>query len=344
MGEGSSAIATKIRSKFGKFLTLADYKILTQKGDINDAITFISSLPQYSEAFKGTAGMALRRGTAEEVFEKHFYSVYEELLNFSFTVKEGFISYYIKREEIRQIINAATYIGAGVSDLIAYNFPAFLVSDVRFDVNELMASADFRQFVSALENTDYYNILLPLADSVKFPEIPVIEKALIDHYYTWLLESIKNGYPDEEQPELEKCVRHAVDIHNLKLCYRLKGLLGLSAEETEKYIIELYGSFKKEDIVQLLSAGDSKEMLQQIVKLPWLNVEPETADKGFEYILGISDYKYYRSRLFMSENESIVLYSFMDLLRKEKGNLITVIEGIRYSVDPSQIENMLIIP
>ena len=53
--------------------------------------------------------------------------------------------------------------------------------------------------------------------------------------------------------------------------------------------------------------------------------------------------RYYDAKLALSQCDSTVIYSLTELLQIENRNLTTVIEGVRYSLEPSQIEKMLIL-
>ena len=66
----------------------------------------------------------------------------------------------------------------------------------------------------------------------------------------------------------------------------------------------------------------------------------ETQD--FELLIRKSNLDYYAKKLRMSQYDSVVLHSLMELSELENTNLTTVIEGVRYSLTSDSITEMLV--
>lgn len=68
-------------------------------------------------------------------------------------------------------------------------------------------------------------------------------------------------------------------------------------------------------------------------------------DKEYIYIEYFTDeIRYHLSNrmMFYANNPALVFYAYVLLLDIELQNIITIIEGVRYKVDPKEIEEMLI--
>ena len=63
----------------------------------------------------------------------------------------------------------------------------------------------------------------------------------------------------------------------------------------------------------------------------------------YDRAVNMANESFYRDKLFLSQYSSVIFYSFMELLDIENKNITTIIEGLRYSLEPSEIEKMLII-
>ena len=58
---------------------------------------------------------------------------------------------------------------------------------------------------------------------------------------------------------------------------------------------------------------------------------------------GAMNYRFFRHRLALSENETEALYSLMVLFETEAMNIYRIIEGVRYGLPPEEIEKYIII-
>ncbi len=344
MADGSAAVIAKIRSKYGNMLKRSDYLNLISKGSVSGVIDALGTYPAFKAEFDLEPEHLSHRGQLEQLLRKRVFRIYTELCRFNSSNFGSFYSYLVKREEISQIISAAMFTSAGVYEYFIFRFPVFFKQYSSFDLMSLANLRSFSDLLTALKGTPYYDVLAPLSQYGKvFPQIREIETALGEYFNKWLCGSIKNEFSGDERNELKKVVMRTSDMFNLKLCYRFKGLFKLSTQSIMENHIPVYLRFSKDDMEELLTAADSEPILPLILKHPYFKRCPDDATESFESAVDTSNLFYYRDRIYMSRYDSVILYSFMELLDNENKNLTKIIEGLRYSLPPSEIEKMLII-
>lgn len=132
-------------------------------------------------------------------------------------------------------------------------------------------------------------------------------------------------------------------MYNIKICYRLKGLFKMSTEDVVAHTLPFCDRFDKKTMEQILMKADNEPILPLLLKLPYFKDINEEQATDIETAVYTSNKRYYDAKLALSQCDSTVIYSLTELLQIENRNLTTVIEGVRYSLEPSQIEKMLIL-
>lgn len=345
MSANSAALIAKAHCKLGQFLTESDYKLLMAKSNVSEIVSVLKNYPSFSDDFASVSTTSIRRKQTEEIIQKRIFRIYQRLKRFKQGTGDTFYDYPIKNAEIGQIIAACMYLNAGVRDLFILQYPVYLDSIICFDLMRLSQATSFSDVLQVLKDTPYYEVLKPLSEGLSgnaFPDIKDIEFALTSYFYQWLDLRLKKDFSGKQRDELKKCCMRAADYHNIRLCYRYKGLFKMSGEQVMKYRIPYHLNFSKADMEQLLIDSDREDILGLILKLKYF--KGYTKDNcDFQLMIKQTNYNYYCSLIRISQYDSVVLFSLMGLLQTETENLITVIEGVRYSLPPSEIMSMLIV-
>lgn len=344
MSAGSSAVVAKARCKYGKMLTLSDYRQLAGKSDVSYVVAALKTLPGHKKYFSEVTESAVRRNLAEQLLYKWMIGNYTELCHFKFQQKNGFFRYLFKREEIAQIIKAIMYISAGEHENFILYFPMFLQKYSEVNFMELVKARTFKEIVTFLEGTPYYKVLKPLIpEGALFPEIRMVETVMGHHFHDWLTTIIKKEFHGKEREEIEKCVLHSADIYNMKLCYRLKGIYKMPNEQVMDNYLPYHYRFSERDMKAMLEKSDSEPIEGLIRKHPYFRHSKDIENADFETAVAYSNLHFFKDRLMLSQYDSVVLFSLVELMAIELSNLTTIIEGIRYSIPSAEIEKMLII-
>lgn len=203
MSAGSAAVIAKARAKYGGLLGLDEYKTLISKANVGEIVAQLKTYGDFCEDFSAVDN-TVRRSQAERLMEKRLFRIYDELRKFCPGSKNKFYDFLLIQEEIKQIINAAMYIGAGVYDLFIPGFPGYLTNICSYDILALSKARTFDEILDVLKGTPYYDVLAPLSDGTKaFPPIVSVDYELTKYLYTTLFSRIKKDMSGSERTEVE---------------------------------------------------------------------------------------------------------------------------------------------
>lgn len=149
MSAGSAAVIAKARAKYGGLLGLDEYKTLISKANVGEIVAQLKTYGDFCEDFSAVDN-TVRRSQAERLMEKRLFRIYDELRKFCPGSKNKFYDFLLIQEEIKQIINAAMYIGAGVYDLFIPGFPGYLTNICSYDIRALSKSRTFDEILDVL--------------------------------------------------------------------------------------------------------------------------------------------------------------------------------------------------
>lgn len=110
MSAGSAAVIAKARAKYGGLLGLDEYKTLISKANVGEIVAQLKTYGDFCEDFSAVDN-TVRRSQTERLMEKRLFRIYDELRKFCPGSKNKFYDFLLIQEEIKQIINAAMYIG-----------------------------------------------------------------------------------------------------------------------------------------------------------------------------------------------------------------------------------------
>ena len=119
----------------------------------------------------------------------------------------------------------------------------------------------------------------------------------------------------------------------------MKAFYGFTAEQIKKHQLKIAGTGRKLD--EYYNLETPEQMLE------WLSrheKQSEITDGAqIELKMQRDRFKKLEHSIYRSFSAPVVLYAFTELCSFETSNITHIIEGIRYGVDPSYIENNILI-
>lgn len=97
MSAGSAAVIAKARAKYGKLLSLDEYKTLISKANVGEIVTQLKTYDDFDKDFSGVDN-TVRRSQAERLMEKRLFRVYDELRKFCPAVKTSSMIFCLYRK------------------------------------------------------------------------------------------------------------------------------------------------------------------------------------------------------------------------------------------------------
>lgn len=341
----SGALATKIKAHYGKHLTENQYNELMHKHSVAEAAGYLKSQPGYTEIFKDIQETNARRGQIENILRRSEFFQYLELLNYNFDGKESFYASLIRRYEVEQILQKVQAINSGETVAYVAQVPTFISSYALFDFMSLSTVQDFDALMSKLKKTPYCKILLPLRpQNGQLIDYAACEQILYAHYYQELCNTIKNSFSGEQQKQLLYIISCQVELRDLEIIYRLIRFYDMPSEKIRHYLlpeIKTDGYIRSKLMEKFLSASSAEQFMEFFKASPYKNFIPENSP-SLEYSIAYIQYRLLSKKLAFSSYTPVIFIAYQFLSEIQIQNVITVIEGIRYQLDPDEIKKLVV--
>lgn len=340
MGE---AVTAKARAFNGTHLTKDDYNNLLHKKDIAGVVAYLKTTERYGDIFDGVNEKAIHRGLVEQTLSKQVFLTYMKFLKFMSAGKNSFCRYFIKEQEVKQILLAIMYINANSNEGYLVEMPGYLIDYVCFDMMKLAYAKSFDQLLEALADTPYYKVLKPFAKDSSDPKnLENCAIALRTRYIEWAIKAIENDYSGDTQKELKDIFLRRAELSNILLCYRRKKYFNESNERIENSLYHFYYRANIKKIENMLSRPDADKQFLLFLKKFYFRdkiaYDPDYIDLAItEY-----DYVYYKNKLNFTDSGIMALYSLIVLCETERSNLQKIIEGARYNRPPDETVKLLV--
>lgn len=339
-GLASNATVAKIRALHGKMLTKENYHEMLTRRSVPEIAEYLAETPRYKETLKDIDPMTIHRGFIETLLEKDNFDTYIRLCQFQQLNKEPFFDFLIEKAEINCILMLINSINTGVDRSYLNDLPGYIIKHTKLDLLELSSAGDFNQLMKLLRGTPYHKPLVrvPLSDdgTVDYTEC---ERRLRTQYYSNIIAEAEKAFPDSQCEEVVRMVKADIDFLNMVNAYRMKTFFGFSAEQIKAHQIKISNIGRKLDSYYALETPE--QMLEWLSKN---RLHSEITDGALiEVEMQRDKFHKLEHRIYRSFNAPVVLYAFTQLCDFETSNITHIIEGIRYGVDPSYIENNILI-
>lgn len=343
MSATSYAVSAKARAKYGKFLTDKDYVSILACQSVAEVMVYLKSHTHFASVLSEVNERDVHRGRLELLLRQYLFNEFDSLCRYDSNVSTGFSRYFIEKTEVEQIIRFLVLLNANATEKFIFQFPAFLSKHTELDVNMLANARDYDEFLEALRQTGYYDILKIYKPDEK-GQLPVsdIENKLYAHVFRHMLELIRKKTKGSERQELLNMFRTINDYSIFSRILRLKKYYHLPPEVIKTNILLDYCSLSPKLIDRMCEAESSAEVFRIMQSTGCGRLIGKI---GYKYAGDISprvQYKIAKKNIHFSSNPSVVMVAFMFLSETELMNVISMIEGIRYQLDPKIIQSLII--
>lgn len=340
----ANATITKAKAMYGRRLTDAGYKELAAKKTVSEAAEYLKKSTHFSEALSTLNTASVRRGHLETVLRKYNFDRFMQLCSFQDLGKTKFYDYQIVLSEILEILSVILHINGGRMDEYITAFPSYLISRTSFDLFEISKVRSMKELISVLRHTPYYQVLSQEADSEDGKaDYLRCELLLRTYYFKWLTEVVNRDFSGNTRTELLRQIEIQIDFINLINAYRMKKYYGLSVEEIEKHSLPFYGKLNQKKRYAIFSADNAEDFIAAVSKSVYGSKISYEGQDDFETAINRLRSAQARRALMFSDNPALSIYSFGYLMEVELSNVITVIEGIRYSKKPDYLLSRIVL-
>ncbi len=336
------AINAKMKAMHGRLLTYEDYNSLCNLKSVDELGRRLKEYPVYGKVMPDIGDRELHRGYLEQkiVLSLHedFLSIYKFISNFD-------IRNFLERFFIINEIHTIKLLLCTIYDErdINYTLPELhelLGNKLKIDVLKLKNSKNVPEFINNLAGTEFYNILA----NVYTENTPLFKlETQLDLYYYINLWKAKNKYLDKVNSKLvNKLVGTEIDSQNILWIFRLKKYYNMPSSLIYTYLIPINYNLKTNILSRMVEAKSVEDLTNEIQNSPYAKFFSE------EIIIETNFYKeqakIYKNSEIMYQKSLAVTLSYIFLKKLEIKNIISLVEGIRYKLEPKEILKYITLP
>lgn len=334
-------LTTKIRAMKGKMLTEADYNELLQKKSVKDVANYLKTSTYYVDTFKDLDESDVHRGYIEILLQQSILADAIKISKYLRGTEKQLYRFIYRKHEIEDLKKMLRLLTTGKSLSEIDRRSLFINKYSKIDFNAALASKNIRELIDSLKNTRFYSLLNPLYKSDTGLDLFSAESALDLYYYNVILKNLQDYSRDKQDTMIENIIRMEVDLKNIFMIYRGKKYYQVSKELMHLYHIPFYYKLKEKDIIEMIEAPSAEEVLQ-IISSKYYSKKILFHQSNWER-------QYYRfmrsaiSKCMRDEPLSMApVMGYIYLKEIESMNITTIVEGIRYNVEPHQIKELLV--
>ena len=338
----TNATVTKIRAIHGTMLKRENYHEMVSMRSVPEVAEYLRKSPRFREVLGDIDPNTVHRGFLESLLSKANFDTYARLCRFQGLDKLPFYNFIIQKKECEQLLNLVNALNSGLDRKFLEELPGYVIRHSELDMLSLSNAADFKELMSRLKGTPYYKVMA----SVKLNEdgkadYTDCELKLRTFYYKRLLGYVEKDFYSSDEKKLRKLIFSEIDIINIINAYRLKAFFGYTPDQIKSSQLPFTGAGKNR-MNRLYESDTPEEMISRIEKMTY----GRSFQGEYEHIeTKINSYAYQlmQHTVAASTSAPVTIYAFMKLCDIEVGNIVHIIEGVRYDVDPAMLEGKLII-
>lgn len=337
-----NATVAKIMAIYGKRIKPQDYTEMMNKQNVSEVAEYLKRNTHYNELLSSIDTNTIHRGMLENLLRRSVFETYMRITGFEHISKQEFYNYKILQTEIDEILRCIRFINANSQKLIT-DVPIYINNLTSFDLLELAKITDFKELLTFLKKTPYYDVLKTVhPNNEGLVDVTKCETLLRSYYIKRLKDSLKFKKSDAEQ--FIVFLDSDIDFINIINAYRLTAFFGASEDEIEKDMLPFYGRLSEAKQKEIYSAPNSEEFIKRFSRTYYGKqmIENGYDINSLEQSAQRMRYKYAKLMLKRSSSAPLSVYSFIFLLEIEVQNLISIIEGIRYGIEVNKIASLII--
>lgn len=335
----SSAIIAKIKSQYGHRLSEKDYAAMVKCHSVSEVVQYLKTYTHY-QTFLDKVSNDVHRGNLENIIrEKQF----ESLLRFcKYNSGDSPVMQYILRStEIHELMKFIMLLSISRPREYLFSLPLFFVQHTDINLKKLSAVQSHRELLSVLEHTDYYRVIQKFSpnDNGDY-DLAAIEDALENYNLNELYTDIKKIHNKNDRNQITSLFDTLCDYNNYSRIIRLKKYYHLNNEAVRSHLLH-YGKLTDKRLDKILIKDSYEEIREELAQTS-VGKKAKTIDANREMAVQ-GKFEICRHQLYFSSNPEIVLLAYYILSLTELSNVIAVIEGVRYSMEPDKIYEILIL-
>lgn len=340
-----NAISAKIKCRYGRRLTQAQYDELTHKKSIQEIAMYLKERTPYSVTLDELHEGGVRRELLESMLQRDIIYEYARLVRYAGN-ERGVYDWLIKDLEIDLILKCLREMFYPITADAVAGIPMFVQDYISFDILKMAGIKSVDELLEFLSDTPYDAIISECRDrrggQTRGEFYVDCEMAMQLYRYNRRLDDIKKHMSAHAREQLEDFVRTDAELHNLKIIYRVKAAFKLDVNELSRRMIPVYGAIPPQKLNKMVRSADLDAFMKLLKQTRY--GAAVSGEGMFEDELN----RFYAGRqqrvMRFATDPQVIFAVFRRLHRTEVENLTRIIEGVRYGLEAARIKELLCIP
>lgn len=335
----SSAITAKVRSQYGKRLKLKDYQAMVKCGSVSEVVQYLKTYTHFQN-FLDKVSNDIHRGNLENILRERQFEKFLTLCKYN-SGSTPVTDFLLRSTEISELMKLITLLSINRPEEYLFSLPVYFIQHTDLDLGALSQVHSHSDLLEALPKNDYYKIIKSYPpDQNGDYDLASVENALESYSLGRLYSDVDKIKNKKDKAQLKDLFDTLTDYTNYSRIIRLKKYYNLSNDAIRSKLLK-FGSLTGSKLDRILK----KEELSDIkAELSQTSVGRKAAGIDKDSQMSIQGrYEKCRHELYFSSNPEIILLAYFILSEAELSNVIAVIEGVRYSMQPENILALLVI-
>lgn len=345
MSFASNAVIAKAKAVYGHALTPEDYVQLSAKESVAEVCAYLKQTERFKKALAAVNPQTVHRGQLEALLRKSVFDIFERFHTFDHTESRVFFKYIVMQLEIEQILAALQSVAGGVSMNYIAALPMFLTEHSELDLAALGLAGSFTEAAALIRGTSYEKTVCPAlfeAQRTGVLNICDIERRMYTDYYMNMLKTVEKNRRGAEKKELKRLILGVIDMKNVVTLFRYSRLFGTGAGGAKEALLPFKRRLSDEAIERLAAQSDIAKIAAELEAMGY-GLHSREIPATVEILTDKISADHLKRLLRLSQSSSVVYFAFMELTGVELKNIKTITEGIRYGLDGSAIQEMLVV-
>ncbi len=339
MSSKNYAIAAKVRAMYGRRLKAADYAVLMECQSVDEVAKTLAQFPCYAATAPILNEGILHRAYLESVLRRQYFDEFLRLYHYLSRTDKKLVEAIIVRYEITELLFC---LQESKEKLGFVNFRnAYIDRYSMLNFAALSQAMDHRELVAALEGTVYASLLAPL---LKDGHIRVLEaeNVLYSYYYKKTVRDCTHLPEREHRKDLKQLIGMQMDFANISRIVRMRKYFGREPAAILPYLFTPGFRLGEEELRQLMEARNDEQRRAVLLQTPYGDLLDQTHHPNMGENMDELLEQASRKMVHFSESAATLVLAYLKTKDIELRNVVTLIEGKRYTLSEPEIRSHLI--
>lgn len=337
-----SALSAKIHAMTGKTLKRSDYDALMNMNSVTALASYLADNTSYADAFQDASVQKLHRTELERRLREHLQLDIKRITPFMNMRSRKFMEIFALEDVISKIKLCLRLIHINHPIQIYEYMSKLSLGKKEIPIDTIAELHSMDEFIELLRDTPYFIPLSVFLGKPALQEMFKMEMALDTYWANMVYRYAKKYLSKAEAKSVLRVYGTEFDLENLAFLLRCKRTFDMTDEEIYASVIPRYYRLKESVVAQIVKCEAYDEAISIIAEsTPYGNAfckeDRFIERRQSEYITNM------KRRIYSLNPYSIQSpICYIHLRRIEIDNIVSIIEGIRYGLEPERTSGYLI--